>query len=341
MIMKRFLKNIKKALQAPRFFSDDVIAYIDNSWSFEDRSHLSGWVICKNGRPGQVEICMEGQWIPITQWHPRPDVAQCYPQFTDGMCGFIVSLDHSQNQEVTLKVNSHGKSFYNRANIVSPQSKPAEQLEPTEGSYDKFRRMVNEGNLRVLEIGSRVVSPGSSSHRRLFPDASSYVGFDYYPDDNTDVVGDAHKLSRYFEPESFDAVFSLVVFEHLAMPWVVAAEINKVLKKGGITYHIAPQSWPVHEEPWDYWRYTDHAFRVLFSPPMGFEVIEAKMSNPVRMFSEELSPNLISLQTAPGFAYSEILARKITDIDCQRACWDYSLEEILEKGNVYPEPSKK
>ena len=58
--------------------------------------------------------------------------------------------------------------------------------------------------------------------------AASYVGFDFYPGENVDVVGDAHKLSSYFgHDEKFDLIFSSAVFEHLHMPWIVAQEIQK------------------------------------------------------------------------------------------------------------------
>ena len=71
-----------------------------------------------------------------------------------------------------------------------------------------------------------------------------------------DVMGDAHKLSDYFDKDSFDVIFSMSVFEHLAMPWKVALELNKVLKPGGMMLHTTHQTWPLHEEPWDYWRYS-------------------------------------------------------------------------------------
>ncbi len=36
--------------------------------------------------------------------------------------------------------------------------------------------------------------------------------------ENVDLVIDAHRLSEYFDKESFDLVISFAVFEHLAMP---------------------------------------------------------------------------------------------------------------------------
>ena len=88
--------------------------------------------------------------------------------------------------------------------------------------------------MRILEIGSREVT-GPSDARRELRDAE-YVGFDFYPGDNVDVVGDAHKLSSYFGGgEKFDIIFSHACFEHFAMPWVVATEIAKLLKVGGLS----------------------------------------------------------------------------------------------------------
>ena len=48
----------------------------------------------------------------------------------------------------------------------------------------------------VLEVGSRVVT--GTNFRSLFEKAD-YIGFDYYAGDNVDVVGDAHRLSHYFD----------------------------------------------------------------------------------------------------------------------------------------------
>ena len=92
------------------------------------------------------------------------------------------------------------------------------------------------------------------------------------------MVADAHFLSRAIEPGSVDGVFSLAVLEHLAAPWLVAAEVNRILKLGGLTYHVAPHSWPVHETPNDFWRMSDAGLRALFGPHLGFEVLEAGMT---------------------------------------------------------------
>jgi ubiquinone/menaquinone biosynthesis C-methylase UbiE len=90
----------------------------------------------------------------------------------------------------------------------------------------------NKKGMKVLEIGSRWVT---GDYFKPYFSEADYVGFDFYPGKNVDVVGDAHKLSTYFKKdEKFDVIYSSAVFEHLAMPWLAALEISKLLKVGGL-----------------------------------------------------------------------------------------------------------
>lgn len=151
-------------------------------------------------------------------------------------------------------------------------------------SHQKWQQHINEiGNktgYKVLEIGSREVT-GASSARKTF-DKAQYVGFDYYPGDNVDVVGDVHRLSSYFdEGEQFDLIYSSSCFEHFAMPWLVATEIAKMLKVGGHVFIETHFSYSSHERPWHFFQFSDMALKVLFSESLGFECLEAGMSNPL------------------------------------------------------------
>src|SRR3990170_1083852 len=106
-------------------------------------------------------------------------------------------------------------------------------------SHQKWQKYLYEigdkPNTRILEIGSREVT-GESDARLKFSNAT-YIGFDFYSGPNVDVVGDAHKLSSYFKnEEKFDIIYSSACFEHFAMPWIVATEIAKLLKVGGIVF---------------------------------------------------------------------------------------------------------
>jgi SAM-dependent methyltransferase len=193
----------------------------------------------------------------------------------------------------------------------------------------------NRKGIRILEIGSREVT-GKSDARERFSNAE-YVGFDFHPGPNVDVVGDAHRLSQYFREQRFDIIYSIAVFEHFAMPWVVATEIAKLLKPGGIILVKTHLSFGSHERPWHFFQFSDMALRVLFSPALGFECIEAGASNPIVGRFSALADDDLRFRPVTGlYCGSEFLGRKIKDVS--QFDWnDISLDEIVG-GTEYPLP---
>jgi len=173
----------------------------------------------------------------------------------------------------------------------------------------------NKPGMRILEVGSREVT-GSSDARKHFSKAE-YVGFDFYAGDNVDVVGDAHQLSNYFkENEKFDIIYSSACFEHFAMPWVVATEMAKLLKVGGIVFVETHFAFRSHERPWHFFHFTDMALRTLFSPALGFECIEAGFSNPiVGRFSSLAAEYLKNKPISGMYCHTEYLGKKIREVD--------------------------
>jgi len=193
----------------------------------------------------------------------------------------------------------------------------------------------NHKGIKILEIGSREVT-GKSDARNRFSNAE-YVGFDYYPGPNVDVVGDAHKISQYFGDEKFDIIYSSAVFEHLAMPWLAATEIAKILKIGGLIFVETHYSFKSHERPWHFFQFSEMALRVLFSPALGIECIEAGTSNPiVGRFSSLADDNLKFRPISGLYCHSGFLGRKIRNVD-QFDWRDVSLEEVVG-STKYPLP---
>lgn len=173
----------------------------------------------------------------------------------------------------------------------------------------------NQPGMRVLEIGSREVT-GRSNARNQFAKAK-YVGFDFYPGNNVDIVGDAHKLSSYFsEDEQFDIVYSSACFEHFAMPWIVAVEIAKVLKVGGYVFVETHFSFSSHERPWHFFQFSDMALKVLFSDALGFDCVEAGMSNPMVGRFSSLADTYLKNKPIRGlYCHSEYLGKKVRNIN--------------------------
>lgn len=194
----------------------------------------------------------------------------------------------------------------------------------------------NKPGMRILEIGSREVT-GQSKARKEFSKAK-YIGFDYYPGNNVDIVGDAHKLSSYFKgEEKFDIIYTSACFEHFAMPWIVATEIAKLLKVNGIVFIETHFSHSSHERPWHFFQFSDMALKTLFSKALGFECIEAGMSNPiVGRFSSLADSDLKYKPVAGLYCHSEYLGKKVKDIE--NFDWNnVDLQEVVGETK-YPEP---
>ena len=318
----------------------ELAVNISDFWSDQQGIGIRGWVSAETGPPHDLEFIFEDTIVPVTSWHARDDIAQKAPSAFRGQAwGFWCYLPTTSTPSLIVR----RRESQSRAGPPIRLKRHAPKIPAGQGSvrgtlFDQFRQEVNRPQTKVLEIGSRQVVPGGESKRSLFPNCS-YVGFDYYPDGNTDVVGDAHELSKSFGCE-FDAVFSLAVFEHFAMPWVVAAEINKILKVGGLTFHSTHFAFPAHERPWDFWRYTDQALRVLFSPPLGFEVIGCAFDTPARMHPDIPREDLLHLPLEPVWVGVGVLARKIADIDPTKFIWSASVEACLGGDSHYPPPVK-
>ncbi len=185
--------------------------------------------------------------------------------------------------------------------------------EPESVSHNNWEKYLiskfNTNGTRILEVGSRNVT--GANRRSKFSNAE-YVGFDFYDGENVDVVGDAHKLSDYFDDsDKFDLIFSSAVFEHLHMPWVAALEISKMLKIGGYVFIETHFSFSSHERPWHFFQFSDKGLRVLFNEALGFELVDGGMSNPITgYFSHRANWYLKYLPVLEMYCHSEILCKK-------------------------------
>jgi SAM-dependent methyltransferase len=121
----------------------------------------------------------------------------------------------------------------------------------------------------ALPAGARVLDAGAGEGRyRSHLAHTRYVGVDLAVGDamwdysRLDAVCDLTHLS--FGSATFDAVVCTQVIEHVAEPAQVLGEIARVLKPGGRLFLSAPQSWPQHQKPHDYFRYTSFGLDYLF-----------------------------------------------------------------------------
>lgn len=89
--------------------------------------------------------------------------------------------------------------------------------------------------------------------------ASSCLGIEYdrsrYRDTPPDLWGSSIELP--FCDECFETVFCAQVLEHVSEPAAMFREIGRVLRPNGHLILSAPHIWGIHEEPNDYFRFTN------------------------------------------------------------------------------------
>jgi SAM-dependent methyltransferase len=99
-----------------------------------------------------------------------------------------------------------------------------------------------------------------------------YDGFD--KDQRTEditFVGDVHHMDA-IQDASYDSAICLEVLEHVQNPLQVLSEIARIMKKGGKLVVSVPHLSRLHEEPYDFFRYTKYGLCSLLENA-GFHVL--------------------------------------------------------------------
>jgi SAM-dependent methyltransferase len=117
----------------------------------------------------------------------------------------------------------------------------------------------------VTASGGLVLDNGSGFKREYL---DGVVNFDIVDYATTDVLGTGETLP--FADESFDAVLSFSVLEHVRDPFRCAAEIERVLKHGGLVHVSVPHLAPYHGFPSHYYNMTRQGLEGLFEK--GFHI---------------------------------------------------------------------
>jgi SAM-dependent methyltransferase len=171
-----------------------------------------------------------------------------------------------------------------------------------------MKKMAEKAGPAVLELGTLRSKPTRSTlHRHFVPHAAEYLGTDFQPGPDVDVVCDAHRLSEAFGSNRFDAVISCSTFEHFQYPWIVAAEIGKVLKPSGLVFVQTHHTFPLHAFPDDYFRFSAKALESLFSASANFKVLGSGHEFRSWIFSLRS----LGILKAPSYLNSLLTAQKI------------------------------
>lgn len=311
--------------------------FLDELCFFRGRLYLRGWAYHPANRVREIGIVVPGRnYLPIQgRGKESPDVEAAYGEKAKN-CRFEDNLElgtyptHLEDLRLVFTLEDN-----TQVEVERPVHRRL-HADPYYALQERFFEMLAERKRgSILELGSRDrrhdVDPfpllqASYVRRHRIPQSMRYVGTDIVEAPNVDVVGDAHCLSAMFRKNEFDAVYAAYVFEHLLMPWKVAIEMNKIMKPGGIAMILTHHTWPLHEQPWDFWRYSDSAWHGLFNGYTGFRVLATALGEPSSIVSHLLHATTLGLDTQPAPLFSGVIAEKTGK---SKARWDVETHQIL------------
>lgn len=125
---------------------------------------------------------------------------------------------------------------------------------------------------RLLDIGC-----GNKPFQKMFDGrVHEHVGCDVVQssESRVDVICAATDLP--FADASYDTVLITQVIEHVADHQAMLREAFRVLRSDGVLILSGPMYWPLHEEPYDFFRFTEYGLRFLLKT-VGF--VEIKIVN--------------------------------------------------------------
>lgn len=99
--------------------------------------------------------------------------------------------------------------------------------------------------------------------RPLFP-GLHFVGADMREGPGVDTLLNLHDIDR--PSESVGTVLCLDTLEHVEYPHRAIEEVYRILKPGGVAVISSVMDFPIHDYPFDYWRFTPEAFRSILQP---------------------------------------------------------------------------
>jgi SAM-dependent methyltransferase len=186
----------------------------------------------------------------------------------------------------------------------------------------------HQGQAIIDEYKDGLILDCGAGKREIY--FENVVNYEIVPYESTDVLGVGEKLP--FKDESFDAVLSVAVLEHVKDPFLCAREIVRVMKPGAKLFCCVPLLQPLHAFPHHYYNMTHFGLRNLFDDYLTIEKQEVYFSLlPIFSLNWILNSWVSGL---PRKDRKEFLNMKVSDL-CKPAT------DFLDKGFVKNLPEDK
>ena len=114
----------------------------------------------------------------------------------------------------------------------------------------------------IYEFGSYQVE-GQENYADLRPffKNKKYIGADIRKGPGVDVILDLHNIN--LPSNSVGTVICVDTLEHVEYPRKAIDEIYRILNPDGIVILTSVMNFPIHNYPYDYWRFTPEGFKSL------------------------------------------------------------------------------
>ena len=115
---------------------------------------------------------------------------------------------------------------------------------------------------------------GNKPYKELLkPYIKSHIGLDhkdsFHSNTEVDIFGTAYDIP--VDNDYADSALCSAVLEHLEEPQKALEECYRILKPNGVAIYTIPFIWHIHEEPRDFFRYSNFGIEYLFQKT-GFEI---------------------------------------------------------------------
>lgn len=156
-------------------------------------------------------------------------------------------------------------------------------LKSSSGKLADFEYLKNSlesyhDDIRVLDIGV-----GKDPFRSLKNRFKKLTNLDLKPYETVNVVHDFNK-GLPFEDNSFDCVILTNTLEHCPNPDFILSEISRVLKRGGALIGTVPFLIQIHQEPYDFYRFTRFALEKLLVENNYGKVSVQELGSPFNVY---------------------------------------------------------
>lgn len=146
----------------------------------------------------------------------------------------------------------------------------------TPDDLDYIKGLLSTGIIKspLLELG--VGYEGKTCKELMKSAGIEYFGTDIKPGKNVDFVVNfeeqAEEIVKCFGEKKFGSALVLNVLEHVFEPVKVLDNVFNILRSGGTVIIITPVVWPLHNFPYDCYRFNPD-FYEIYSKKRGYQIL--------------------------------------------------------------------